>query len=229
MIPGLAIDYTRSMKVNTPFEFLVQESFQLCSAMHCSFTLLLLLSKTGCRGTPKFHPVCNKETPNRAGRKLRSSLETAIGSHHGVTPPPASPSDRQNYSAETSTKYTLARIPRLGKTKALVKPNLLLKIRCIEFRNIREWSIMSCWICHDSVNILNLWLKRKLRNSAEAYIQRSAQALDLTEAAKSCFGRWLSSPLIIIDNIQTPFGPLTPLETVALVCSIILCNLSMPK
>ena len=33
MFPGLAIDYTRSMKVNTAVEWLVQESFQLCSAM----------------------------------------------------------------------------------------------------------------------------------------------------------------------------------------------------
>ena len=33
MFPGLAIDYTRSMKVNTAVEFLVQESFQLCSAV----------------------------------------------------------------------------------------------------------------------------------------------------------------------------------------------------
>ena len=33
MFPGLAIDYTRSMKVNTAVELLVQESFQLCCAM----------------------------------------------------------------------------------------------------------------------------------------------------------------------------------------------------
>ena len=59
MIPGLAIDYTRSMKVNTDVELLVQESFQLCSAMKSSVALLLLLSKTGCRGTAKCHPDSN--------------------------------------------------------------------------------------------------------------------------------------------------------------------------
>ena len=55
MFPWLAIDYTRSMKVNTAVELLVQESFQLCSAMQSSVSLLLLLSKTGCRGTARFH------------------------------------------------------------------------------------------------------------------------------------------------------------------------------
>ena len=43
MFPGLAIDYTRPMKVNTAVELLVQEVFQLCSAMHSSVILLLLL------------------------------------------------------------------------------------------------------------------------------------------------------------------------------------------
>ena len=38
-------DHTRSMKVNTAVEFLVQETFLLCSAMHSSVTLLLLLSE----------------------------------------------------------------------------------------------------------------------------------------------------------------------------------------
>ena len=38
-------DYTRSMKVNTAVELLVQETFQLCSAMHSSVILLLLLSE----------------------------------------------------------------------------------------------------------------------------------------------------------------------------------------
>ena len=38
-------DYTRSMKVNTAVELPVQETFQLCSAMHRSVTLLLLLSE----------------------------------------------------------------------------------------------------------------------------------------------------------------------------------------
>ena len=38
-------DYTRSMKVNTAVELLVQETFQLCSAMHSSAILLPLLSE----------------------------------------------------------------------------------------------------------------------------------------------------------------------------------------
>ena len=33
-------DYTRSLKVNTAVELLVQETFQLCSSMHRSVTLL---------------------------------------------------------------------------------------------------------------------------------------------------------------------------------------------
>ena len=33
-------DYTRSMKVNMAVALLVQETFQLCSAMHTSVTLL---------------------------------------------------------------------------------------------------------------------------------------------------------------------------------------------
>ena len=33
-------DYTRSLKVNTAVELLVQETFQLCSAIHSSVTLL---------------------------------------------------------------------------------------------------------------------------------------------------------------------------------------------
>ena len=38
-------DYTRSLKENTAVELLVQETFRLCSAMHSSVTLLLLLSE----------------------------------------------------------------------------------------------------------------------------------------------------------------------------------------
>ena len=38
-------NYTRSLKVNTAVELLVQETFQLCSAKHSSVTLLLLLSE----------------------------------------------------------------------------------------------------------------------------------------------------------------------------------------
>jgi len=43
------------------FTFIAQETFQLWSAMHSAVTLLLLLSKTGCCGTAKFHPDRNQQ------------------------------------------------------------------------------------------------------------------------------------------------------------------------
>ena len=63
-------DYTRSLKVNTAVELLVQETFQLCSAMHSSVTLLLLLSE------------------NWSSRQLNTSTISACcwaGSHGGPT------------------------------------------------------------------------------------------------------------------------------------------------
>ena len=78
MIPGLAIDYTRSMKVNTAVELLVQESFQLCSAMQSSVILLLLLSKTGCRGTARFHPAGGSAGIERLDNSVYDKLGQAL-------------------------------------------------------------------------------------------------------------------------------------------------------
>ena len=85
-------DYTRSMKVNTAVELPVQETFQLCSAMHSSVTLLLLLSEnwSSQQLTTGTIPHCFPSTPINRNSDKSSRVHFAqingMGDHltHGL-------------------------------------------------------------------------------------------------------------------------------------------------